>query len=120
MPILDDSDMQGLADLFQDLAMKDDCQISRKVSTPSSYGTTETLVIIAEVKATRKRPGTRLIQLYKDRLGDMTAWEISLPLGQDVQESDILTIDSDTMEVKVLLNQTWSVSVDVIATELKA
>lgn len=119
MPILDDSDLQSLGDLFQDLAMKDDCQISRKVSTPTSYGTTETLVVIAEVKATRKRPGTRLIQLYKDRLGDMTAWEISLPLGTDIQEADILTIGSDTMEVKVLLKQTWEVSADVIATELK-
>lgn len=120
MPILDDSDMQALGDLFQDLAMKDDCQISRKVSTPTSYGTTETPVVIAEVKATRKRPGTRLIQLYKDRLGDMTAWEISLPLGTDVQEGDILTIAGDTMEVRVLLEQTWKVSEDVIATEVRA
>lgn len=119
MPILDDSDMQALGDLFQDLAMKDDCQIFRKVTTPSTYGTTGTPVIIAEVKAIRKRPGTRLIQLYKDRLGDMIAHEISLPLGTDVQEGDVLTIGSDTMEVKVLLKQTWEVSADVIAVEVK-
>lgn len=119
MPILDDSDMQGLADLFQDLAMKDDCQILRKMSTASSYGNTDIPVVIADVKATRKRPGTRLIQLYKDRLGDMTAWEVSLPLGTDVQEGDILTISGDTMEVRVLLKQTWEVSADVIATESK-
>lgn len=119
MPILDDSDLQSLGDLFEDLAMKDGCQISRKVSTPTSYGTTETPVIIATCKAMRKKPGTRLIQLYKDRLGDMTAWEISLPLGQDVQEGDILTIDGDTMDVKVLLRQTWEVSADVIAVEVK-
>jgi|SRR2546421_4519769 len=119
MPILDDSDLQDLADLFEEIGMKDDCQISRKSSTPSSYGTTEELVVIDTCKGMRKKPGTRLIQLYADRIGDLTAWEVSLPKGQEVDEGYVLTMDGDNMEVRVLLKQTWEVSTDVIATEIK-
>lgn len=119
MPILDDSDMQDLADLFEDVAMKDDCLVRRPVKTPSSYGNTDSLEDVATVKGMRKKPGTRLIELYADRIGDMTAWEVSLPKGQEMQEGYVLTMGGDNMEVLVLLKQTWEVSTDVIAVKIK-
>lgn len=119
MAILDDSDLQSLGDLFIDLAGKDDCQISRTSSVPSSYGVTTEPIVIAECKGMRKKPGTRLIQLYADRLGDLTAWEVDLPRGQDVLEGDIITMDGDEMEVQILLKETWNVSTNVLATEVQ-
>jgi len=119
MPILDDSDLQDLADLYEEEAMKDDCVIRRPVKVPSGYGTTETLEPVATVKGMRKKPGTRLIALYAERIGDLTAWEVALPKGQEVDEGYVITMGGDDMEVRVLLKQTWEVSTDVIATEIK-
>jgi hypothetical protein len=119
MAIFDDTDLQGFADLFEDLGMKDDCQIKRSTTVDTDYGKKEELVVIAECKGVRKKPGTRLIQLYADRLGDLTAWEVEVPLGQDVLEGDIVTMSGDNMEVQVLLKETWHVSTAFLATEVQ-
>jgi hypothetical protein len=119
MPIFDDADMQDFADLFQDLAARSDFQIKRNAHQDSDYGSKDALVVIAEGKGMRKQPRPYLIQLYSDRLGSLSSWHVSLPLGQDVQEGDIITMEGDDMEVQVLLKDTWSASTDVLASVVK-
>lgn len=119
MPIFDDADMQGFADLYQDLAFNEDFQLTRKVTENSDYGSKDIPVVIAEGKGMRKKPSPALLQLYADRIGALNTWHVVLPKGQDVLEGDVVAMDGDDMEVQILLKESWAASCDVLASVTK-
>jgi len=130
MPIFTDEEMQEFADTFEELGMPDKCIISRSVTTDAAYGQTEELVVIGESACLVGDPssGSASIELrpYADRLGALTSWSISAPLGVDIQEGDILTVTSrliaESQEMKVqvaLAPKSFAVSSNFIASEVK-
>lgn len=121
MPIFGDVDMQGFADLFEDLAMKDDCTISRVVPVDDPYAsTTGDPVVVAVVKClVTPLPKPVVIQAYNDKLGAFAKWKVAMPLGTNPLEGDVLTINGQKMIVQIVLNiQTFSVNDEVLAAEI--
>lgn len=130
MPIFTDAEMREFADIFEELGMPDSCTIARNGLTDSPYGTKEDLVVIGEsiclVSDPASGPSSDLLKMYADRLGGMVAWPVSLPIGTDVLEGDILTVtcqliaQTQKMKVQVVLSpKSFPVSINVIAAEIK-
>jgi len=120
--ILDDSDLQVFADLFEELGMKDDCTISRVPKTDDAVGgqSAGTPVIVAVVKClVTPLPKPVVIQAYNDKLGAYAKWKVAMPLNTNPLEGDLLTINGQNMIVQIVLNlQTFSVNDEVLAAEV--
>lgn len=122
MAIFDDADLQGFADLFEDLGMKDDCYISRIPKTDDDAGTQTagTPVLVAIVKClVTPLPKPVVIQAYNDKLGAFAKWKVAMPLNTNPLEGDLLTINGQNMIVQIVLSlQTFSVNDEVLAAEI--
>jgi len=94
MPILDDTDLQVLADLVTDLAHKDDCLITHTAKVDDPYGTGVAGTVTTRTVKCRVAvlPRPVLLQNYNERIGAFSKWNVGYPLGQGPAEGDLLTI----------------------------
>ena len=122
MAIFDDVDLQGFADLFEELGMKDDCIISRtpKIDDNAGTQTAGTPVVVAIVKClVTPLPRPVVLQAYNDKIGVFAKWHVALPLGTGLLEGDLLTINGQNMIVQIVNTvQTFSVNDEVLAAEI--
>lgn len=118
MPLFSDAKMQKFAKLRKKFEYRSDCIIKRPTTVETDYGKKDELITIGECKGSRKRAGSTngaLIQIYAERYGSLNVWQVSMPLGQDVLEGDIINMEGDDMKVQDLQKETWIVSTDVLA-----
>ncbi|SRR6266705_1790880 len=118
MPILDDTDLQVLADLVTDLAHKDDCLITHTAKVDDPYGTeTAGTVTTRTVKClVVPLPRPVVLQAFNERIGAFAKWHVSFPLNTNPQEGDLLTINGQKMIVQIVLTpQTFSINDEVLA-----
>lgn len=101
MAILDDADMQDLADLASDLALADDCVIERNSVSNGQIDSTVVEIVKSLVSSPYQGSAS-----YEDYQGNLLNWYVLLPLGTNVNEGDILTIKGQRMEVQKVLTPT--------------
>jgi hypothetical protein len=94
MPILDDADLQDLADLVTDLAHKDDCLIEHTTTVDDPYGTSTAGTVTSRTVKCRVAvlPRPVLLQNYNEQIGAFSKWTVGFPLNTNPQEGDRLTI----------------------------
>ncbi len=97
MAILTDSDLQGLADMAADLALKDDCDILRETAqpydlryVPNSGGHATTWPVHATVKCAVVYSTEPTLRDGAQQQVRRTPKKILLPRGTDVLETDRL------------------------------
>ena len=99
------------------------CQIWRKSSlVPDGYGTQSNggYTLIATTTAGMSQPSGGQLQNYDYLIGSLSAWQVHLPYGTNVQHQDHLVIDSQTLEVQILLDpQSYQVLLTVLASEIE-
>ncbi|OLD63740.1 MAG: hypothetical protein AUF65_01145 [Chloroflexi bacterium 13_1_20CM_50_12] len=118
MPILDDADLQDLANLVTDLAHKDDCLIEHTTTVDDPYGTSTPGTVTSRTVKCRVAvlPRPVLLQTYNEKIGAFSKWSVSFPLNTNPQEGDRLTINGQKMIVQIVQNpHTFAVEDSVIA-----
>lgn len=98
------------------------CLIYRHTTnTADGYGSsTPTYTLINTTVAGLAQPSAGELANYDYLIGDKAAWTVHLPVGTDVTHQDRLVIESQTLEVHVLLNpRSYEVFHSVIAAEIK-
>lgn len=105
------------------------CQIWRDLTptTPDLYGSssssrdnTAAYSLINTTVAGLRQPTAGELQNYDYLIGDKASWTVLLPVGTDVTHRDHLVIESQVLEVHVLLNpRSYEVFHSVIAAEIK-
>jgi|ERR1700724_645317 len=118
MSILDDTDLQGLADLFEDLGMKDSCVITHTVGVKDPYGTSTAGTVTTRTVNCLVTPLPRpvVLQAFNERIGAFAKWHVAFPLNTNPQEGDALLINGQKMIVQIVLTpQTFSVNDEVLA-----
>ena len=122
MPLFSDAQLQKFGKLREKFEYRSNTLIKRTTTVETDYGEQEQLITIGECVGSRKLvsggSSGNLLQIYADRFGTVKVWLVSLPLGQDVQEADIITMEGDDMKVQDLQKESWVVSTDVIASEV--
>ena len=113
-----------LAQIQADLAavcLDKSCEILRNHPTVGEYGEEiDDYQHLSYCKASMAQPNANLLANYDFRIGDLAAWHIKLPWGQDVKRSDRLVIEGQTLEVHILLDpHTVPGLLPLIAAELK-
>jgi head-tail adaptor len=98
-----------------------DCVIQRATTSSDGYGSqTETYSTINTVKAGMTQPSGGMLQNFAYEIADLAAWQVKFPIGTDVRHRDRLIIESQTLEVHVILDpRSFPGLLTVIAAELK-
>lgn len=131
MPILDDDELQDLADIFEEDGMPDSCIIKRTTTIDIPSGEKEDLVVVGESPCLVGDPASagtvKQLQVYADRLGNLVSWPLSFPLGTDIRIGDILEVtsrlipQSQEMKVQIALSpKSFAVSLNFIASEVNS
>jgi hypothetical protein len=100
-----------LAQIQQDLvdAVCDkSCVIKRPVTTQDAWGTQSdpTLPVISppDLMCGMNQPSAGQLANYSYIIGALSAWQIRLPVGTNIQELDLITVEGQTLTVQVLLD----------------
>lgn len=128
MAILDDDELQDLADIFEEDGMPDSCIIKRPTTIAIPSGEKDELVVVGESPCLVGDPASAgQLQVYADRLGNLVSWPLSFPLGVDIQIGDILEVtsrliaQSQEMKVQIALSpKSFAVSMNFIASEVNS
>lgn len=100
-------------------ALVDDCVIERKSVQNGQVNST----VIETVKSLLGTPSLSALgqSVYEDFQGNMFTWPVTLPLGTNSQEGDILTIKGQRMTIQqVLTPKSYPVFEKVLASGVKA
>lgn len=99
------------------------CVIKRATKTPDGFGSeSEALVTISpdDLMAGMAQPTAGQLQNYDFLIGSLSAWQVHLPVGTDVQTQDTILIDGQTLTVQVVLDpQSYQALRTVLASEVK-
>lgn len=76
---------------------------------------------VANVSGSLAQPTAGQMQNYGYKIGSLAAWQVRLPVGTDVRETDhLVTPDGQTLEVQVILApQSYQTAVRVLASEVR-
>ena len=97
------------------------CVIQRKSPTADAYGTsTPGYSTIATVSAGMTEPSASQLQNYAYLIGSLAAWHVRMPIGTNVRYQDHLIIETQTLEVQVVLEpHSYPGLLSVLASEVK-
>ncbi len=122
MPLFTDAQLQKFADLFEDLGMRDDCEILSKDTTPNTSGGYEIndWVVVATVKALvvptsggNSVPPQKLLGQQVVVEGDAI---IDLPFGTVIKENQRLRIKGVIYRVAKQIKGSFDIACKVAAT----
>ncbi len=97
------------------------CVIQRKTkSSDGMLSETESWSTVATTVAGMRQPTAGQLQNYDFKIGSLSAWQVLLPYGTNVQEQDHLIIEGQTLVVQVLLDpHSYAGLLPVLASEVK-
>lgn len=97
------------------------CAVQRATTTDDGYGhNVKTWATHATVSAGMAKPSAQIMQQYAARIGALSSWVVSLPLGTDVRADDQLILAGVTVRVQADLTQSsYSTLTQVLATEIR-
>lgn len=122
MAIVDDAFLQDMGALAADLALKDDCQVERNttVFTPNGWDQQDPnapLTPIGTVKCMKYVPSPALLAAAPDRLATLTIWHMAFPLGSDVKEGDLLTVNGEQFKAQTKVVGSYDVLLNFLVSE---
>jgi len=83
-------------------------------------GKSEVLTVIATVSGNLAQPTAGQLQNYDYLIGSLSAWQVRMPVGTNVQEGDVLTLGSQKLRVQVILQpQSYQTSMRLLAAEIQ-
>lgn len=97
------------------------CTVKRQTTTPGTTGQpVENWSTIATTTAGMTQPGANLLANYSYLIGSLATWHVRLPIGTDVQTHDVLSVNSQDLEVQIVLTpQSYQAFVNVLASKVK-
>ena len=92
--------------------------ITRKTTVQGPTGNVKpTYAPLATVTGNLATPSITMLQNYDSLVANLTAWQVRLPYGTDVQKTDRLVVGGMTLEVQdVMAPHSYSASVRLLAT----
>ncbi|MGZ3677034.1 MAG: hypothetical protein ACXWQR_00520 [Ktedonobacterales bacterium] len=110
------SDIQGAVSTLFDKT----CVIKRATDATAATGfTTQTFATLATTKCRMGVPTGSYMQMLAERMSDLKTWLVTLPANTDVQQTDQLVIDGQTLTVQtVFAPQSYSSATRVFASVL--
>lgn len=100
MPVITDADLQQIANLAADLALKDDCDILAESDTPDPIGgSTSSYTVTSTVKS--MIVDTKMPQEYyiANQVVGKSIKKVSTPLGTVILKSNLLRVQGTTYKV---------------------
>lgn len=75
--------------------------------------------IVPSVNGTLSQPTPSQMQNYGYLIGALSAWQVRLPVGTNVQQNDRLVVSGQTMRVQIVLQpRSRQITLDLLATEI--
>ena len=122
MPILDDCELQHLANMVTNLGLfKDDCLVEHTSGVDDPYGSESPGTPVTRTVKCMASPISNLVilQTYNEKIGALGKWKIRFPLGHGPVEGDRLTISGQKMIVQLMETpQSYAVMDSCIAAEV--
>jgi hypothetical protein len=118
MPFISDATLTKLVRIANK-ALVDDCTLERNSVQNGQVSST----VVEQVKSLLGTPSQSSLgrSTYEDFQGNMFTWPVTLPLGTNSQEGDILTIKGQKMSIQqVLTPKSYAVFEKVLASGVKA